>query len=129
VLRASLQSCCVLPNPLKLDHKSKPITINDFHLLLSWIKSFFSTKNVSFTPLRALATNTFVIVAKKIFNHNRRPKHCRVLNQDFPTRSSTQKLIPISHHGHYLQSNPCIGSKSLTMTRDWKLKKKMKQSV
>jgi hypothetical protein len=66
---------------------------------------------------------------KSIFNHDRRPKPCRVLNHDFLTRSSTQKLIPISHHGRYLQWNPCIWSKSLTITREWKLKKMMKESV
>jgi hypothetical protein len=35
-----------------------------FPLAPSWIESFFSTKNLSFTPLQALATHTLVIVAQ-----------------------------------------------------------------
>jgi hypothetical protein len=91
--------------------------------------SFCSTKNLSSTPLRALATHILVIVAQNNLQSLSKTKIMSSFESRLLTRSSTQKLIPISHHGRYLQSNPCIGSKFLTIARDLKLKKTMKQSV
>jgi hypothetical protein len=83
---------------------------------LNWI--IFS-KNLSFRPLCALATHTLVIVAQNNIQSLSKTKTITSFESKLPTRSSTQKLIPISHHGHYLQSFPFTGSKSLTIARDW----------